>query len=72
MLTEYNDNITLDTIINNPDKPWDWRKISKFKKKLNKGHIIDIRKKYFQVIFETVSLFSRNIDKIIMKRIHMM
>jgi len=72
-----NPNITWEIVRDNLDKPWDWeylsnnmflyKKIVNFK---NKTKDIKLRYSYLKNIQEKVSAFSRNIDKVILKRIN--
>jgi hypothetical protein len=71
-----NPNITLETIMDNPDKPWDFDCLSEnillYDPIVNqKEKTLDIKLRYslLNKIFEETSSFSRNIDKVIKKRL---
>jgi hypothetical protein len=70
-----NSNITWEIVRDNPDKPWDYNVFSQnkfyFDEIVNrKARIIDInfRKNQSLKILEKTSYFSRNIDRIFLKR----
>ncbi len=72
-----NPNITWEIIKNNQDKPWDWGWLSgnlfnynPLVNKESRKKDIKLRLNYFKKIFESTSFFSRNIDKIILKRLN--
>jgi len=72
-----NPNITWEIVRDNPDKPWSWIGLSlniqlynlSVNKKSKTADIL-FRKIYLLNIFEKISYFSRNIDKIISKKLN--
>ena len=63
-----NPNITWEIVRDNPDKPWVWAYLSKFLNPKNSG--IKARIFISGKILIQVSFFSKNIDRIIQKRIY--
>jgi hypothetical protein len=72
-----NPNITLEILRDNPEESWDWEYLSLNKiiydpiinnKEIRKD--IKYRTIQYRFIFEKISFFSRNIDRLIQKRIN--
>ena len=72
-----NPNITWEIVRDNPDMDWNWTTLSlnillyePISNKRARGRDIKKRSRDFKNIFEILSPFSRNIDRIISKRVN--